>query len=366
MIFSWAEDANGKMVHVDSVPRGLNCGCTCPCCHEQLQARHGEIRAHGFAHHSKERGANLRICYMVIMYKLAEQIIQQEKKVHVPSYYGIFKDKDIIFSEVIVDDRYDRIDKQPDVIATTPSGEQYLIEFTFDYKVQHKKMDYQNLNCIEIDLSSQTLETLRDFILNSSEDKKWLNNQLYFEQIEELYSKHGKRVKIINESDCIKCELNTNCCGIRLKDHSSPIIIENSGESYRVCKIEEFDRAKKQFDESKRKVSNWKFFSERESQPFLDKYRSQQIENEQEPNIQEERIITKINRNEQYALESIETAKIKPEQRSCFMCRRNLDWDNRGNGYAHCGSYSTMGVSQNTPPDAAKTCSGFIIRLNRK
>ena len=50
MIFSWAEDANGRMVHVDDVPNGLNCGCSCPCCHERLQARHGEVRAHGFAH----------------------------------------------------------------------------------------------------------------------------------------------------------------------------------------------------------------------------------------------------------------------------------------------------------------------------
>ena len=28
-IFSWAENAEGRMVHVDSVPRGLRCGCTC-------------------------------------------------------------------------------------------------------------------------------------------------------------------------------------------------------------------------------------------------------------------------------------------------------------------------------------------------
>ena len=26
-VFSWALNANGKMVHVDSVPRGLACGC---------------------------------------------------------------------------------------------------------------------------------------------------------------------------------------------------------------------------------------------------------------------------------------------------------------------------------------------------
>ena len=31
-----------------------------------------------------------------------------------------------------------RADKQPDVIATTKEGQQYLIEFLFQYKIQHK------------------------------------------------------------------------------------------------------------------------------------------------------------------------------------------------------------------------------------
>ncbi len=245
MIFSWAEDATGKMVHIDSVLQGLKCNCSCPCCHEKLQARHGKIREHGFAHHSMKRRANLKICYMVIMYKLAEQIVLQEKKIHVPSYYDIFKERDIIFSEVTIDDKYDRKDKQPDVIATTADGEQFLIEFTFDNKVQHKKkIDYRNLNCIEIDLSAQTLETLQNFILHSNENKKWINNPSYFEQIEKVYLEHEKQVKIINEKDCIKCELNINCCGIKLKGDDNPMTIENSGELYRICKIKEFNKMK--------------------------------------------------------------------------------------------------------------------------
>lgn len=348
MIFSWAEDATGKLVHVDSVPQGLKCGCTCPRCHERLQARHGDIRAHGFAHHSENRGANLKICYMVIMYKLAEQIIQQEKKIHVPSYYGIFRDKDITFSKVIIDDRYDRIDKQPDVTAFTPEGEQYLIEFTFDYKVQHKgKIDYKNLNCLEVDLASQTLETLRDFILNSNEGKKWLNNHLYFEQIEDLYSIHGKSVKVTKESDCEKCMLKDNCCGVRLKVGEDPIVIENSGELYRICKVEKFQRVKKEIEERDRKKVEWE----------LEKLRRAEIRAEEIRN-----------RNREYrALESTETAKLRPDQRTCFICKNNLDWmSSKEDNYAHCGSYRTMGVPEKTPPDMAKTCKGFRIKLDGK
>lgn len=357
MIFSWAEDTDGKMVHIDDVRQGLNCNCTCPRCHERLIARHGKFRAHGFAHRSGDRGANLKICYMVSMYKLAEQIIEQEKRVHVPSYYGIFGDKDIEFSEVKVDNRYDRIDKQPDVIGITSDGEQYLIEFTFADKVQHKKkIDYQGLNCVELDLSFQKFETLRDFILHSSENRKWINNQSCFEQIEGLYSKRGNQVRVTNKSDCTKCELNTNCCGIRSKDDQKPIAIENNGELYRVCEIEEFDIAKKHLVERKQQESDCENLYDKKRQSFFDR----KIENEQTINI---RSINK--QREQNALELTETAKINPEQRTCFMCKRNLGFMCRDDGYARCGSYVTMGVPKNTPPGAAETCRGFQIKLNR-
>ena len=170
-LFSWAENKDGNMVHVDDVPNGLRCGCICPCCHEHLLARHGEINEHGFAHHGKTRKATLKICHMVILYKLAEQILLTKKRILAPAYYGIFKERDLFFNDVIIDNRYEREDKQPDVVATTSDGQQYLIEFVFKYKVQHKKaIDYKNMTCLEVDLSNQSLESLESFLLSSSED----------------------------------------------------------------------------------------------------------------------------------------------------------------------------------------------------
>ena len=32
------------------------------------------------------------------------------------------------------------------------------------------------MNCLEIDLSNQSLETLESFLLSSSKDRKWMNN----------------------------------------------------------------------------------------------------------------------------------------------------------------------------------------------
>ena len=62
-VFSWAENTEGKMVHVDSVSRGLRCECTCPNCHEKLLARHGDEREHGFALLCSTDDINGRIAY---------------------------------------------------------------------------------------------------------------------------------------------------------------------------------------------------------------------------------------------------------------------------------------------------------------
>lgn len=302
---------------------------------------------------------------MVILYKLAEQIIQKEKKIHVPSYYGIFKERDLEFSEVIIDDKYNRIDKQPDIIATTTDGEQYLIEFTFDYKIQHnKKIDYKNLNCIEIDLSSQTLESLHNFLLNSNECRKWLNNQAYFDKIESTYSQHDKSVKVINEKDCINCPIKNICCGIRLKgDTHSILIIENSGYRYRVCKTKDYENRKRQIDKEQQQAKMRKLLQEQElrKQHEREKLQTTELERIETININE----TKLIRTEQDELTSIYESNINPDSRTCFMCKSNLDWMCRNDGYAHCGPYKNLGVPKNTPPDTAKNCRNFRVKPRR-
>ena len=328
-VFSWAENANGQMVHVDDVPRGLDCGCICPNCHERLLARHGEEKEHGFAHHSETRGANLKICYMVIIYKLAEQIIQRKKRIHAPSYFGIFKEQDIEFVDVKIDSHYEREDKQPDVIATTNDGKQYLIEFVFKYKVQHKKaIDYKNLTCLEVDLSNQSLETLEAFLLSSAENRQWLNNDAYFNGIEEMYRNAGKKVKAILVADCVKCELRNRCCAIRCC--SLPVVVENSGERYRLCDRNEFERI---------------------------------LEDEKQRKIEEERIrqVEKARREELKRLED-ERNKIRDqtEERTCLKCQCNLEWANKNDGWAYCGCHSIMGLKKpRVNPDYAKQCRGF-------
>jgi hypothetical protein len=362
-IFSWAESANGKMVHVDTVKRGLECNCFCPNCHEKLMARHGDIREHGFAHHSYNRGANLKICYMVTLYKLAEQIIQTNKKIHVPSYYKIFPEKDIEFIDVKIDSSYEREDKQPDVIATTRDGKQYLIEFIFSYKIQHKQaIDYENMTCLEIDLSNQNLETLEAFLLESNEDRKWINNQTYFERIESRYAQAQKNVKVIEETECITCKLRYRCCGVREKGDSQPLIIENSGKKYRICKP---DKRTSELERIKQKKQEAKLEKSKKETRIQEKQRQTEIEEEKKLKYNKENQTQK----EEYQPQLDEqTALESPLEKSCFNCQTNLSWKNRGSKYANCGAWKRLQIPINTPPEYAQTCKSFkpLHRTNSK
>ena len=217
-------------------------------------ARQGDVKEHHFAHHSQTRKATLKICYAVILYKVAEHLIQTHKKVHAPSYYGIFPEQDIEFSEVRVDSQYERYDKQPDVIATGIDGKEYLIEFVFAHKVQHKQpLDYKNLTCLQIDLSRQNLETIEKFLFTSNEDRKWLNNENYFTTIEERYKRAGKSVRIARESECKQCPITHRCVGVCPKNSPTPLTIENDGHRYRLCKTQEYGIALQRFQEEERR-----------------------------------------------------------------------------------------------------------------
>lgn len=329
-VFSWAENASGQMVHIDSVLNGKACDCHCPHCKEPLVAKHGELKAHHFAHHSETRKSTLEMCYQVILYKVAEHLVQTHKKIHAPSYYGIFPETNLEFEDVRVDSQYEREDKQPDVIARGKDGKEYLIEFIFDFKVQHKQpLDYINLTCLEIDLSRQSLDTVENFLLSSAADRKWVNNQNYFSSIEERYIKTGRNIRITNESECAVCPLKYDCIGVTPKYGHKPLVIENSGQKFRLCKPEVYKDV----------------LEEAERQAAMDEERRK----EQEAYIAEQRRIREQQRGVTTAPEGV---------RSCFNCRSNLAWMNRG-GTANCGQAPSLRLPKKHSPQVALNCPRF-------
>lgn len=348
-VFSWAENEQGDMVHVDEVPRGIACGCKCPCCHERLLARHGGVKQHGFAHHSDTRRANLEICYMVTMYKLAEQIVQRARRVYTPSYYGISPEKVIEFDNVRIDNSFERLDKQPDVVATTENGQQYLIEFRFQNKVQHKAaIDYKNMNCLEIDLSGQRLETIESFLLSSPSNRKWVNNVTYFSQIESLYGHACKPIRVVEESECRHCELGrlSQCAGVRSPNGNCYLVIENNGRTYRMCKLEVFQNGQQKLEQEK---------TERKKQESG----LEGLELGARRKEAEDFCVAGVERDaEKRGVADKQEIPVDSSVRTCFQCKYNLKWANR-ESFANCGAWESIGVSQKTSPDSAQTCKRF-------
>lgn len=279
-------------------------------------------------------------------------------RIHVPSYYGIFKAADIDFVDVKIDNRYEREDKQPDVIATTKEGALYLIEFTFEHKVQHKKdLDYNNLTCLEIDLLGQTLETLEEFLMISEENKRWINNENYFNQIEDVYRKANKAITLVDELSCLSCEIRNICCTVKRGDYSqTPIRILNNGQIYRMCKTEEY---KQLLAERKKYLQEEQMRREEEARKrrkFEKLYRKQL---HTEAKVSNNSSSSYGHASVEMGMSSFQSSSDSDsiQERSCFICVNNLSWGNRG-GRAKCG-ISSINARGLIEPCHAKICKMF-------
>ena len=193
---TYALDASGKMVHIGSVDRGLSCNCRCPKCNEPLIAklgREGGRQAH-FAH---RKGSDCHGSFMTALHKLAEQIIEKEKAVMAPAYSKIERQR-LSFVQVEVEKRFERNDLQPDLVGVTADGLRWIIEIRNTHEVDESKkakLIESNITCLEIDVREQTLDNLESFILNSDENRKWINNPNYDAQMNEAKRRRVSKVE---------------------------------------------------------------------------------------------------------------------------------------------------------------------------
>lgn len=72
---TYALNHEGVLVHIDSVPKGNNCGCICPACKKPLQAKNaGKLRKHHFAH---QIGVDCPTAFETVLHLLAKERIQK-------------------------------------------------------------------------------------------------------------------------------------------------------------------------------------------------------------------------------------------------------------------------------------------------
>lgn len=177
------EQSSNKLVYIKDVKSGLNCNCVCPECFKPLIARKGDVRQPHFAHYEN---SNCSGGIMSVIHLLSEEIIEEEKEVMFPAGYG-FKAEKCSFDEVILEQRTERNDLQPDVVGISKYDDREVkwnIEILYTHEVdktKRKKIRESKINCLEIDVNGQTQdkESLKEFLLNSSDNRKWINNPEY-------------------------------------------------------------------------------------------------------------------------------------------------------------------------------------------
>lgn len=176
-ILTYALDREGKLVHIESVPNGLDCGCVCPYCHTELIAKNnGQFRAKHFAH----KGDVCAAYYETALHLLAKKIIKEEKTVMLPPYKSL-KAERIHFKEMEIEERKDTSSLQPDCVGITDEGIRIHIEIFVTHKVDERKkekIEKNDINCVEIHIPDDfplDHEKLKDFIENTDEGRIWIN-----------------------------------------------------------------------------------------------------------------------------------------------------------------------------------------------
>lgn len=188
---------NNQLVHVDDVPNGLDCGCTCPECGAPLIARNGGKKvAHHFAHAS---GPDCENAYETTIHLFAKDIIAKSKKIFIPNVRvnmnGAYKqglDSDFMESAWLVSEgRFYDVDEVllekkfrnfiPDIFVHIKKTS-LIIEVLVTHEVEQEKAEKikaSGISAIEIDLSNiprnVKKEDLQRLVLQNA-PRYWLHN----------------------------------------------------------------------------------------------------------------------------------------------------------------------------------------------
>lgn len=179
---------DGVLTHIDSVARGLKCGCVCPACGEPLVAKKGAVMMHHFAHHN---GQSCAYGYETSLHLAAKEILSHARKIVLPPVYIrfpnspwrdelLFPQKEIAVDHVELEKRFDDI--VPDIVVYVGSklffAEIFVTHRIDDTKLQ--KLQKANISTLEIDLSKKdrtiTAEELTTILLNDCAEKQWKYN----------------------------------------------------------------------------------------------------------------------------------------------------------------------------------------------
>lgn len=206
---------DGRVVHVEAVTNGLDCGCSCPHCGSQLNAKKGNVRVHHFAHYNAvdcEHGAETAIHLM------AKQIIAERRIVLLPATFlhQMAIDTNIHPHQVnefiptklaileSVEEEPTMEGYRPDLTALDSEGDWLDIEIKVTHEVDDVKAKAQvgrQRNMLEINLSqiSRTLpyKELEEVVLYSA-PRHFIYSQEQYELTLTLEAELEEKITYVN------------------------------------------------------------------------------------------------------------------------------------------------------------------------
>ena len=134
---------DGVITHIETVERGLKCGCVCPACGKPLVAKKGTVMMHHFAHHA---GQNCEYGYETSLHLAAKEILSHARKIMLPPVYVhlpdsprrdelLFEEREIPIDHVELEKRYGDI--IPDVVIYA-GGKQLFVEVFVTHRIDDK------------------------------------------------------------------------------------------------------------------------------------------------------------------------------------------------------------------------------------
>ncbi len=247
---TYAFNAKGDLVHIDTVPNGDACGCFCTKCKEPLIARNGGTKKQ--PHFAHKPDSTCQGAYETTLHMLAKEIINEEKMMILPEYlkerdYYNENDKDyytdnyfgikeitlpllsmeqyeVCFDQIEIEERNDSNNLQPDCVGVISGNNKRLaIEICVTHPVddaKKEKIKQLKLDCIEIRIPknfSMDKEKLKDLIIYETNCKIWISNPtgdaiLLEKELAEQrkmiedYKNENPYDSIINKQKCSNCK----------------------------------------------------------------------------------------------------------------------------------------------------------------
>lgn len=177
---TYALNKEGDLVHIDSVPNGLECECFCPHCKSKLCAKNGgtgEKMVHHFAHIN---GADCVGAVESALHKMAKDVMKETLCLQLPDRLDGSRGDLLEFNSIEVEYYDKETHLRPDCIGYY--GDKMIwIEFKRTHAVDAKKKGKiisAKIDCVELDLNACELDpkAVRKFIMNERCNRIWIRD----------------------------------------------------------------------------------------------------------------------------------------------------------------------------------------------